>query len=201
MEWFNHIQNYISELGLFGVFMVMVIENLGIPFPTEVGFIVAQGLIIKGTIDYFDATLIITAGHIFGAVLAYYIGYWGGSKLNRHLQNNAKWLLTKERITGWYKRWGSITIFVTRNFGYVRPWSSLVAGFAKMPFAPFLLWTAIGSFVFSFVSLTVTKYLVVIWRDYPQLHILISIIMGFLFFGLIGAEFGKQIYAKFHRKK
>lgn len=201
MDWFADILNYIQQLGLIGVFLVMVVENLGIPIPTEIGFIVAQGLIIKGTLDYFSATLIITAGHIVGATIAYYIGFLGGKGLNRHFQNNAKWLITKERITAWYHKWGNITIFATRNFGYVRPWSSLVAGFAKMPFGPFFLWTTIGSFVFSFVSLTITKYLVIIWKNYPNLHILISIIMGVLFFALIGAELGKSIYAKIRRRK
>ena len=201
MDWFAHVLNFVQELGIIGILLVMIVENLGIPFPTEVGFIVAQGLILKGTIDYFDAVLIITAGHIIGSVIAYYIGFAGGHGLNKRFRHNEKWQITKERVTLWYTRWGNITIFATRNFGYVRPWSSLVAGFAKMPFGTFLLWTAIGSFVFSFVSLTITKYLVVIWQNYPSLHILISIIMGLLFFGLVGAELGKKVYEKFHRQK
>ncbi|MFA6081955.1 MAG: DedA family protein [Patescibacteria group bacterium] len=199
MHWLHSIQILVSGWGMFGAFLVMVVENLGIPLPTEIGFIIAQNQVAKGEITYIYAVLVITFGHVVGAILGYAIGRWGDKKTRRFFERNEKLQNAKIRIKEWYDKWGIITILFTRNFGYVRPWSSLIAGFAQMPFWPFLIWTIIGSFIFSFISLTITKYLLVIWQNYPETHIIISIAAGFLFFGLIAFELGKKIYEKFSR--
>lgn len=196
MDWLTTLQNEVHSLGLLGVFLIMVIENLAIPIPTEAGFIVAQSLIVMNKITYFEAIAVITAGHTVGAVIAYGIGKWGGRKVEKRFANNAKWINAKKRLDQWFKKWGALTILITRNFGYVRPWSSIIAGIAEYPFLPFLFWTVIGSLIFSAVTLYVTKYIVYIWTNYPDLHIIISIIFAILFFGIIFAEIGKHIYEK-----
>jgi len=201
MGWLDVLQGQIHSLGLIGVFLVMVIENLALPIPTEVGFLVAQGLIEMRKINYFEAIFVITAGHTFGATLAYGIGRWGGRGIEKRFANNPKWHNAKTRLDSWYKKWGSVTILVTRNFGYVRPWSSIIAGLAEYPLGPFIIWTAIGSLIFSTVTLSVTKYIIYVWKNYPDLHILLSILFGVLFFGIIFAEIARQIYEKIHRSR
>lgn len=200
MHWFEAIRQIVQDFGLWGVFFVMVIENIGIPLPTEIGFLVAQGLIAHGQVDYVLSVAVITAGHVAGAILGYGIGRWGDKKLTRFFSKSDHLKQTKQRVTDWYAKYGSATIFATRNFGYVRPWASLVAGFAKMPFGPFLIWTIIGSAVFSVLSLYLTKYVIYVWQNYPEMHIALSIVFGIMFFGLIGAELGREIYARVRGK-
>lgn len=201
MHWFITMRHIVEHWGMLGAFAVMVIENLGIPFPTEIGFLVAQGLISAGDISYPLAVIVITLGHVTGSVIAYSIGRWGDKKLTHYFTKNKRLKSAKERIEEWYHKYGSATIFFTRNFGYVRPWASLIAGFAKAPFTTFLLWTTIGSLVFSSFTLYITKYVVFIWQNNPDLHIIMSIIVGILFFGLIAAELGRNIYEKIFGKK
>ena len=75
---------WVQAHGMHGVFLFMVIENLGVPFPTELGFLTAQGLVSAGYASYVSAFLVITAGHLFGAGVTYYSGRAGhGYLVNR----------------------------------------------------------------------------------------------------------------------
>ena len=75
--------NWVQAHGMHGVFLFMVVENLGIPFPTELGFVTAQGLIKAGYTTYLSAYLVITAGHLTGAGVTYYSGRAGHGWLVR----------------------------------------------------------------------------------------------------------------------
>jgi len=192
----DSLQTTFSSLGVSGIFLVMMIENLGIPFPTEVGFLIAQGLITTGHLTYSSAVIIITAGHVVGSLIAYTIGRWGDQKTVHYFARNKRMADVKTRLITWYSKYGGLTVFGSRIFGYVRPWASLVAGFARVPLGPFLLWTSLGSLLFSIVSLSLTNYIVYIWHHYPGLHILMVIIMFCLFFGLLGFELIRQFVRK-----
>jgi membrane protein DedA with SNARE-associated domain len=75
----------------------------------------------------------------------------------------------------WYGRYGSVTVLATRLIGYVRPWSSLVAGAAEFPFGPFLLWTVVGTMLFVYPTMKLTAVIFLLWRRSPILHLLISL--------------------------
>ncbi len=201
MHFFQSAQIIIQNLGLFGVFLVMLVENIGIPFPTEVGFLVAQGLITSGYTSYSFAVVIITSGHVAGSIISYGIGRFGNRKTTSHFEHNPRLKETKRKLTDWYRKYGSATIFFTRVFGYVRPWASLVAGFADVPFWPFLIWTTLGSLMFSSFSLYVTKYFVFVWQEFPEYHLLIALLVFVLFFGLIGYELAKGAYGKIRSRQ
>ncbi len=196
MNFIADVQNYAQGYGLISVFLIMFIENMGLPFPTEIGFLIAQSQIQSGAIGYFTAILVITAGQVCGATVGYSIGRFGDRKLSRIFKHNSRLLTTQEKLVKWYQRWGSVTVFATRLIGYVRPWSSLVAGFSRQPFAPFLIWTMLGSLIFSSVSLVFTKYLVLFWRQHPQFRLEIVIVILVLFFGAVTVSLIKSLYDK-----
>lgn len=191
----------INHLGLTGVFLVMVVENLGIPFPTEVGFLVAQGQIQAGQLTYPAAITLITLGHVVGACLAYGIGRWGDRKLTGIFERNRHWKEVQERVVRWYARYGNVTVFTTRLIGYVRPWSSLVAGFARLPMVPFVIWTTLGSLIFSSVSLYITRYIIAVWLAYPQFHTEMLIIIFLLFFSILITQIGRSLYGKIRHRQ
>lgn len=184
-----------------GVFLVMVVENLGIPFPTEIGFIIAQGLITTGQIGYFEAIIIITLAHVFGGVLAYSVGRWGDRKTKTYFENSPHLNEAKARLTKWYDEFGNATVFITRLIGYVRPWSSLIAGFAQVPFWSFLFWTTAGSLIFVTVSLWFTHFFVRIWRIFPDSHLLIIVAMFILFFGIILFELIRRVHGQIKNRR
>lgn len=181
----NQLLRVIEHYGLASIFLSMVVENIGIPFPTEGAFLVSQQLIQTGRHSFLFMYFFLVFGQVFGAILAYFLGRTINGWLTIRLKNHDGYQKASKSIHGWYARYGSVTVLATRLIGYVRPWSSLVAGAAEFPFWPFLLWTIIGTLLFVYPTMRITALVFLIWRRSPLAHLFIS--LGFLvsFFGLI----------------
>jgi len=172
----------------------MVVENCGIPFPTEGAFIVSQHLINTHVYGFWTLYWWMVFTQVLGAIIAYGLGRGFSEWILSH--KNAKLLETQKRIDAWYQKYGTATIFATRLIGYVRPWSSLVAGIACFPFVPFVLWTTLGTMLFVYPTMQATGLLVRLWANFPGLHILISLVMLALFLGLVIYGLGKKYWKK-----
>lgn len=85
------------------------------------------------------------------------------------LSHRKRFLEVSDSIHNWYERYGNITVFATRFIGYVRPWSSLVAGFARINWLPFLFWTLLGSLIFNIIVLEFTLYFLEWWHQFGTL--------------------------------
>jgi membrane protein DedA with SNARE-associated domain len=173
------ILHLIETYGLWGVFAMMAIENMGVPFPTEPAYIVANRYIQTGQFTTLEVHAVLLAGHLTGACTSYYLGTLlrqavGGTKQLNHTQ------ITLQK---WYARYGSPTVFVTRVIGYVRPWSSSVAGLARMPFFPFLLYTTLGTILLNIVCLAFAELFMHYWYAYPLARpvIVFSFAIGVLY--------------------
>ena len=189
-----------KSLGMTGVFLSMFIENIGIPLPTEIGYLIGQELINVSRYSFLEVLIVLTFGHVVGSVVSYKIGKLGDGLVTKRLKQNKKIVEVHKRLTKWYARYGNTTIFITRFVGYVRPWSSYVAGLAGVPFWPFLVWTAIGSLIFNLVALYFSSILILIWRRYEVYHIFIAIAGLLLFFGFIIYE-GIKFVRSYSRNK
>lgn len=174
-----------KDLGIWGSFLSMVIENIGIPLPTEAGYLIAQDLISRSVFSYPFVLFVLTAGHLTGAVISFWIGRIGGKAVEKRFEKNNKLAEVQDKLKKWYQKYGNFTVFLTRFVGYVRPWSSFVAGFAEIEFWPFLLWTALGSLIFNVMTLYFSSIFILIWRRYSTFHILFIVISTVLFFGFI----------------
>jgi len=148
-----------------GVFFSLLAANLGIPFPIEATYLLASNRIQNGQ-SYWLWLLLLTAGHLCGSMIAYAIGWWGEGYLIRYFRKQDGFARAHDAIHGWYERYGSYTVFASRFIGYVRPWSSLVAGFAHVKWQPFLGWTLLGSFLFNIISLEINVYFMDLWIRY-----------------------------------
>lgn len=176
---------FFKSLGLLGAFLSMFLENIGIPLPTEIGYLISQNLLNTEKYGYFFIIFILTLGHLSGALVSYQIGLWGDVLVTKKLKKSAKIQEVRVKLEKWYQRWGNLTIFFSRFWGYVRPWSSFVAGFAKVKLWPFLLWTALGSLIFNILALYFSSLILLIWRKYAPFHFYLTLILFFSFFGLV----------------
>jgi len=165
----------IAKYGLFGIFASMLIENIGIPLPTEGAFLVALNMVAHGRYTFWEMYWFIVASHMIGALVAYGLGRWAENGLMHRFQQSQKFVDAQLAIQGWYKKYGSITVLATRLIGYVRPWSSLVAGLAKFDFWPFLGWSFVGTLLFVYPTMKVSALLVIVWQRSPAAHLLISL--------------------------
>lgn len=175
----------IQHYGLLGIFISHVIENVAVPFPTEGAFLVSLELIKNGQYSFWSMYWFIVVAQVSGAVIGYGLGRFLEEQLVRWLSRSKKFVEAKDKIHGWYDKYGSITVLATRLIGYVRPWSSLIAGFAEFPIWSFLLWTIIGTMIFVYPTLKITAILALIWTRYPGLQPVIAIAMLLSFFGWV----------------
>lgn len=165
----------ISHYGLLGIFVSMLIENVGVPLPTEGAFLVASHLINQGQYSFWMMYWFIVASHMIGAVVAYGLGRWFNRGLMHRFAKSKKFTEAEKAIRLWYAKYGSITVLATRLIGYVRPWSSLVAGAAEFPFWPFLFWSLVGTLIFVYPTMRISALLMTLWNRYPITHIFISV--------------------------
>ncbi len=182
--------------GLWGIFISMFIENIAIPLPITIGYLTALQMIDAGQQTYWFMLAFLTAGHIAGAMAAYVVGKYGGEWLERRFSRRTEFHDVRQKVTRWYERFGDGTAFLVRFNGYVRLFSSYVAGIAEYPFGRFVFWTAAGSLVFNIWALALSRLLVLVWQRYASLHLAIGVILVLSFFGGIVFALAKRHIAR-----
>ncbi|MBM2820798.1 MAG: associated Golgi protein-like protein [Candidatus Berkelbacteria bacterium] len=194
------IFHFFSSLGISGVFLSMLIENIGIPAPTEIGYLVGQELVNTGKYHYWLILLVATSGHVIGSCISYSVGHWGNSAISQRILKSKRIIKVHEKLAQWYEKYGNLTVFLTRFVGYVRPWSSFVAGFAGVRFWPFFILTLTGSLIFNILNLYFANVFILVWRKFASFHLLIIIIIGLVFFGFIIYTLIKMFWARNGKK-
>ncbi len=137
--------NVVDDLGLGGVFVLMLLESACIPIPSEATMLFAGFNVADGQWSLFSITAMGVLGNLIGSWIAYGVGYFGRIELvERHghrLHINASHLAWADR---WFARHGEATVFFTRMLPVVRTFISLPAGVARMPFWRFTAYTLAG---------------------------------------------------------
>ncbi len=150
----EYIISGISIGGYFGVFILMALESMIAPVPSEVVMPFAGYLVLQGRFSFWTVLLASSLGSIFGSFLSYYIGLYGGRPL---VMKFGKYLLLEEEHLDWTEKWfkkqGEKTILISRFIPVVRHLISIPAGLARMPLRKFLVYTFIGAGIWNFILL------------------------------------------------
>jgi membrane protein DedA with SNARE-associated domain len=137
--------NVVADLGLPGVFVLMLLESACIPIPSEATMLFAGFNVSKGEYSLVAVTLVGALANLTGSWIAYAVGYYGRvdvlEKHGRKLHIKPSQLRAADR---YFERYGSATVFFTRMLPIVRTFISLPAGVARMPFLRFTLLTFLG---------------------------------------------------------
>ncbi|SNR37997.1 DedA family protein [Puniceibacterium sediminis] len=160
---FDVITNWLSAMGSFGVALLMFLENVFPPIPSELVMPFAGYLSARGEMSFVTIVLLGTIGSVTGAVLWYWVGLWADeTRLRRFIAGYGKWLTLSnedlDRALAWFRRHGAGAVFFGRMVPGVRTLISVPAGLTRMPMLPFLLSTALGSFLWT-VLLAAAGYL------------------------------------------
>jgi membrane protein DedA with SNARE-associated domain len=138
--------NVIDDLGLAGVFVLMVAESACLPIPSEGTMLFAGFNVASGDWSLFAITAVGVAGNLVGSWIAYAVGYFGRVDL---IEKHGRKVLIKPHhlkwADDWFERSGSATVFFSRMLPIIRTFISLPAGVAKMPFWRFSALTVAGS--------------------------------------------------------
>lgn len=140
--------------GYFGLFILMALESMIAPVPSEVVMPFAGYLVLEGRFNFWAAVLVSGLGSVFGSLVSYYMGAYLGRPF---ILKFGKYLLLEEEHLEWTEKWfkkqGSKTIFISRFVPVVRHLISIPAGIAKMSLQKFILYTLIGATLWNLVLL------------------------------------------------
>jgi membrane protein DedA with SNARE-associated domain len=178
----------INQLGLPGVFALMVAESACIPIPSEATMLFAGFNVSEHHYSLAAVVAVGTAANVVGSWIAYAVGYYG--RIDVLEKHGAKLHIKPAHLAWadrWFERYGSATVFFTRMLPVIRTFISLPAGVARMPFWRFTLLTVAGClpwiFMLTFIGMKVgqnwTK-----WKDslhYVDYGVVALVVLGVAF--------------------
>lgn len=147
MDW---IQGLMDHLGYAGILLLMVLENVFPPIPSELIMPSAGFAAARGDMSLVLVVLMGTLGSVIGTLPLYYLGRaFGEKRLMEWADRHGKWLTLSGRdikkADDWFDRHGSKAVLFGRMIPGIRSLLSLPAGMSEMPLPKFLVYSAIGS--------------------------------------------------------
>jgi membrane protein DedA with SNARE-associated domain len=177
--------NVVGDLGLWGIFLLMVPESACIPIPSEATMLFAGFNVSEGKYSLVAAVLVGTVANLVGSWIAYAVGYYGRLEL---LERHGRWLHIKPSHLAWADRWferyGAPAVFFSRMLPVVRTFISLPAGVARMPILRFSVLTFVGALPWNFALVLAGKSARDNWTDikdklhYVDYAVAVLIVMG-----------------------
>ena len=141
----NFATTVVGDLGLPGIFLLMVAESAAIPIPSEPTMLFAGFNVHQGTYGLWEVVGVAVAANLVGSWIAYAVGYYGRLEL---VERHGNKLHIKQSHLDWADRWfakyGDPAIFFSRMLPIIRTFISVPAGAARVPFWRFTILTVLG---------------------------------------------------------
>ena len=148
MEWITRLM---EALGSPGAGLLVALENVFPPVPSEVILPLAGFTAGQGKISLIAAIVWTTIGSTVGALVLYGLGAWLGLDRLRRVADKIPFVTVSDvdKSDAWFDKHGSKAVFVGRMVPVVRSLISIPAGVSGMPIVKFTLYTAAGSLVWN----------------------------------------------------
>ncbi len=158
------ILRLIEQGGYWGIFFLMVIENVFPPIPSEVIMGLGGVAVARGTMSFWPLLLVGTVGSTLGNYVWFLIGdKLGYRRLQPLVDRWGRWLTLEwedvERATAFFRRHGQWIVFALRFSPFLRTIISLPAGLTHMNRWLFLLFTFVGAAVWNVALIMGGKFL------------------------------------------
>ncbi len=146
----DFILDLIQSWGYLGIAILMFLENVFPPIPSEVIMGLGGVAVAQGRFDYWTLVAVAVVGTTLGNWVWYGIGRWVGyERLKPLVDRYGRWLTLDwnevEKLHDWFLKYGSGIVFFFRFLPVARTMVSLPAGMVGMSQIKFLIWTAAGS--------------------------------------------------------
>lgn len=146
----NWISAFMEEGGYFSIVLLMLLEVVIPPIPSELIMAVSGLMARQGELHIVGVVIAGTLGSLLGALLWYGGGLALGRERVRHFaERHGRWLtLTPAQVDDaqrWFDRHGTKAVFFGRVIPQIRVFISLPAGIAQMRLRKFILWTSLGA--------------------------------------------------------
>ena len=185
-EW---VTNVIESLGYPGLPVLVALENIFPPIPSELILPLAGFLTGQNRFSFPLVLIATTLGSLLGALLLYGIGMAAGQRgIRRLFERYGHWaLLTPDDLSRselWFDRYGPVAVFIGRLVPVVRSLVSIPAGYRRMPLGQFLLLTGFGSGLWNGALVSLGWALGENWRQIEEyvdwLKYLVIVVAAFL---------------------
>lgn len=159
-----------EALGGFGAALIVGLENLFPPVPSEFILPLAGFSASQGVFSLTAALLWTTGGSVAGAIVVYFLGMWLGRDRTRALIAKVPLMDVKDfdRTEAWFAKHGSKAVFFGRMLPLFRSLISLPAGVERMHFGKFLVLTTMGSLIWNSVFVVAGYLLGANWKLVDQ---------------------------------
>ncbi|NTV89576.1 MAG: DedA family protein [Clostridiales bacterium] len=195
-----------NQFGYIGVLLMVAIENIFPPIPSEIILTFGGFMTTYTTMNIPGVILFSTAGSVLGAIILYGAGRWlSPEKLERWLDGRIGRLLhfKKEDISKaarWFSGKGKIAVLACRCIPVVRSLISIPAGIARMNMVSFLVLTTIGTAVWNTVLVCLGAAAGASWESivgYMDTYSnLAMILLAVLLVVLVGVFYKKRLSGK-----
>ncbi|HET6706993.1 DedA family protein [Amycolatopsis sp.] len=150
----------IDTLGGPGAAIIVGLDNLFPPIPSELVLPLAGFSASRGAFTLLGALFWTTLGSLAGAVIVYWLGALLGRDRTRALVSRIPLMKVSDfdRTEAWFTRHGGKAVFLGRMVPIFRSLISLPAGVERMPFGRFLALTTAGSLLWN-TAFVVAGYL------------------------------------------
>lgn len=142
-----------EALGLLGVGLLVALENLVPPIPSEVILPLAGFTASRGEFTVVGAIVATTLGSVIGALVLYLLGRWLSADRLARIADRIPLMKGSDvhAAVAWFERFGPVAVLLGRFVPIIRSMISIPAGVTRMNVALFLLLTTIGSGVWNTV--------------------------------------------------
>lgn len=164
------ILQILETYGALGIFLLIFIENIFPPIPSEVILTFGGFMTTITTLSPFMVILSSTIASLAGALVLYSIAsFFSFDKVLYFIENQGKFLRLKrkdiEKAITFYERYEGKTVFFCRMVPIVRSLISIPAGMSKMKISSFIFLTTLGSFIWNTLLIVCGVVLGERWED------------------------------------
>jgi membrane protein DedA with SNARE-associated domain len=181
--------NVIDSIGLVGVAVLVALENIFPPIPSELILLLTGFNVSEGRFDVVSGIIAATVGSVVGAYFLYAVGrLLDDARMEKFLATVGKFVGLKQADVHkgftWFEKHGNKVVLFGRLIPVVRSVVSIPAGGDKMPLVKFTLLTAAGSLVWNTIWVAVGWGLgdqwekAGKWGDYLQYLVVAAVAVG-----------------------
>ena len=160
----NFIIEIMNDFGYIGICLLILIENIFPPIPSELILTFGGFMTIDTNMTIVGVIIAATIGSVLGAIILYYIGkILNKERLIKIVTSKyGKLLRVKpediESADKWFDEKGNKTVFFCRFIPVVRSLISIPAGMSEMPLLKFIVYTTFGSAIWNTVLVLVGAF-------------------------------------------
>ena len=165
------ILSMMNQFGYIGVFLLIAIENIFPPIPSEVILLFGGFMTTYSELNIVLMIIFATLGSLIGAIVLYYIGkILNKDRLKKIVSGKiGKILRLKnsdiDKADEWFDTKGNKTVFFCRFIPIVRSLISIPAGMSEMPLGKFFLYTTVGSLIWNTVLIIIGAIVGENWKS------------------------------------